>query len=436
MMRTFWRRVSWPIVFVGLSAPFALNCGAAPGGGPALPGATPSLPGVPSELSGGKCPDMTKVEAIEGFDFEHEFKLNAEVAAKVKAGASAGAEVQALNAKIDADLTAACGNLAKDLGDSGTYKNAQEACHAAMKAMGEAKAKLGANAKLTAFVTEPRCGVDVNAYGECAGHCDATVKPGSAEIKCEPGKLQGQCSGQCQGECEASASAECSGECDGTCDAEIKGSCSGTCQGKCDGKATPAGAGGQCAGTCEGKCSGDVKATCKGKCGGSCHLAAGASCKGTCTGSCSVQMQAPKCTGKVEPPQMSAECKAKCDARVQAHAECTPARFSVRITGAADAQLAAKYQAAVEKNIPDVLKVAIGTGRNVEHMAASMKVVLEGVEASIQSAGDPLTVGKLTACIAAPVKGALDAVASVQANVKVSVSVQASASASASGKTG
>jgi hypothetical protein len=430
MIRKFWRQVSWPIVFAGLFAPFAINCG---GGMPGVPGGG-GLPGVPNLA--GNCPDMTKIEAIESFDFGKEFNLKADVAAKIKAGAGAAAEIQALNAKIDADLTTACGSLAKDLGDTASYKNAQEACHAAVKIVGEVKAKLGASATVKLDVTEPHCGVDVQAYGECAGHCDATVKPGSAEVKCEGGRLQGQCSGQCQGECEVSAAAECSGECSGSCDGEIKGSCGGNCQGKCDGKATPAGAGAACAGTCEGKCSANVHAACKGKCGGQCKVSGGASCKGTCTGSCSVAFQAPKCTGHVEPPQMSAECKAKCDAKVQAHAECTPPHLAVRIVGAADAALAAKFQAAIEKNLPGVLTVALGTGKHAEEIAGNMKVVLEGVEASVKGAGDAVTIGKLTACIGGPVKGALDAAASVQANVKVSVSVQASATASASGKAG
>jgi hypothetical protein len=432
MIRKFWRQVSWPIVFAGLFAPFALNCG---GGMPSMPGGS-GLPGVPNLA--GNCPDMTKLEAIESFDFGKEFNLKADVAAKIKAGAGAAAEIQALNAKIDGDLTTACGNLAKDLGDAGSYKNAQDACKAAMKVMGEVKAKLGAKAEVKLDVAEPHCGVDVQAYGDCAGHCDATVKPGAVDVKCEPGKLQGQCSAQCQGECEASAAAECSGECSGSCDADIKGSCSGNCQGKCDGKATPAGSGGSCGGTCEGKCTGNVHAVCKGKCGGSCKLTGSATCKGTCSGNCSVAMTAPKCTGKVEPPQMSAECKAKCDAKVQAHAECTPPHLAVRIVGAADAAVAAKFQAAIEKNLPGVLTVAIGMGHHAEELAGSMKVVIEGVQASVQGAGDAMTVGKLTACIGGPFKGALDAVASVQANVKVSVSVQASASASgsASGKAG
>ena len=427
MTRKIWQRVSWPIVCAVLGAPFMANCGAMPGGAPGLP----SVPGVT-----GACPDMAKVEAIESFDFEKEFKLKAEVAAKIKAGAEAAADMKAVADKIDADLKGACGNLAHDLGAAGEFKDGEEACKAAIKAIGDAKAKLGASAKLSLDVSEPHCGLDVNVYADCAGHCDASIKGGKAEVKCEGGQLQGECSGKCKGECELSAAASCSGSCDGTCDAEIKGTCSGKCDGKCDGKAMPASASGQCGGTCDGKCSGNVHAECKGKCGGSCKMSGQAECKGTCSGSCSVEMKAPKCTGKVEPPQMSAECKAKCDANAQAKAECTPPHVAVRVTGATDAATAMKLIAALDKDLGDILKVALGTGKGALALAGNMKVVIEGVQGSIQGAGDAMTVAKLTACVGAPFKGALDAVASVQANVKVSVDVHASASASGSAKSG
>ena len=379
---------------------------------------------------------MAKVDAIESFDFEREFKLKAEVAAKIKAGAEAAAEMNALAGQIDSDLKVACGNLSHDLGVQGDYKDGQEACKAAIKAVADAKAKLGAKAKVVLDVAEPHCGVDVHAYADCAGHCDASVQPGKAEVKCEGGKLQGECSGKCQGECEASAAAQCTGECSGTCDADIKGACSGTCAGKCDGKAMPSSANGKCEGVCEGKCEGNVKASCKGKCGGQCKMSGQAECKGTCTGSCSVEMKAPKCAGKVEPPKMTAECKAKCDASVQAKAECTPAHVAVRIVGSADALAEANFRKAIEKDLGAVLRVSLGTGKAAERLAGEMKVVIEGVEASVQAASDPMTVARLSSCVAAPFKGALDAVGSIRANVNVSVSVQASASASGTAKTG
>ncbi|HEX3769360.1 MAG TPA: hypothetical protein VHV30_00780, partial [Polyangiaceae bacterium] len=405
MIRKFWRGITAPIVFAGLTAPFIANCG---GGMPGMSG----LPGGGGLPGAGNCPDVTKVEAIESFDFEKEFKLKADVAAKIKAGTAASVELEELNAKIDGDLKTACGGLAHDLGATGDFASGQDACKAAEKAIADAKVKMGGNLTIKLDFSEPHCGVDVEAYGSCAGHCDASVTPGKAEVKCEPGKLQGECSGGCSGDCELNGSAACSGECSGTCDAEIKGSCSGNCVGKCDGKATPAGSGGACAGTCEGKCSGNVKATCKGKCGGSCHLAAQASCSGTCSGSCSVEMKAPKCTGQVEPPKMSAECKAKCDAKLSAKAECIPPHIAFRITGAADVKAQANFQAAIEKNLPGILNVSIGLAKHAVEAAEGVEVVVKGVQAGIQGAGDPMTIGRLTACVGAPFKGAIDAVAS------------------------
>jgi hypothetical protein len=421
MTRKIWRRVSWPIVFAGLTAPFLINCGSLP----KMPG---GLPGV------GSCPDMSKPDEIAKFDFAGNFKLQPAVAAKVKAGVGAAVEMKILADKIDADLTAACGTLAKDLGDPNTYKDGQDACKAAAKIIGDTRAKLGASAKITLDIDPPNCGVDVNAYADCGGSCDATVKPGAADIQCDGGKLQGSCGAQCSGDCEMTAAAACSGECDGSCDADVSGSCSGKCDGKCDGKASN---GATCAGKCDGKCSGNVKGTCKGKCGGSCHLSGAASCQGTCTGSCSAKMEAPKCTGTLKPPSMSADCKAKCDAQVQAKASCTPPHVLVRIIGAADAATSTKLQAALEKDLPMILDVAIGTAKNIGQIVVGVKSVVEGGEAVVKTAASGgISGAALTACVAGPFKGAIDAATGIQANVSVSVSVQASASGSASGSAG
>src|SRR5579859_4924484 len=101
MSRKLWLRVSWPIVFAGLSAPFMMNCGAKTPT-PEMPGAG-ALPGA----AGGGCPDMAKADAIESFDFGKEFNLKADIATKIKAGAAAAAEMNALSGKIDSDLKTA-----------------------------------------------------------------------------------------------------------------------------------------------------------------------------------------------------------------------------------------------------------------------------------------------------------------------------------------
>ncbi len=428
MTRKIWRSVSWPILVAGLSAPMFLNCGS-----------LPKVPGVP-DMPGTCNLDTSSAEAIAKFDFAGEFKLDVTAAGKLKNGITAAVELKAFADSIDADLKVACGGIAKDLGHGGDFKSGEEACKAAITAMGEVKAKFGASAKIVLDIVPPQCGIDMNVMADCAGKCDASVTGPSAKVECEPGKLQGECSAKCKGTCDMTAAATCSGTCSGSCDATFSGTCGGKCDGKCDGKVMDAKANGQCAGKCDGKCDAKASGTCGGKCGGSCHLQAEGECKGTCTGGCSVEMKAPKCTGTVTPPKMSAECSAHCDAQVQAKATCTPAKIALKIEGAADAKAAEQFKAAIEKNLPLVLKIAIGMGDRAAKMAGNVKVVVEGVQGSVETVvkGSPMLGAKLTACVAAPFKGAFDAAASIKANVNVSVDVKASASASGSagGKAG
>jgi hypothetical protein len=423
---------SYPVLALGLASPWLLNCGAK------MP-ATPGLPDVPGAGAVPGCPSTASVEAIESFDFEKEFKLDAQAAGKVKAGLAGAVEIKAFSDKVDADLKVACGDLAKDLGAGGDFKSGEEACKAAIKAMGDAKGKMGANAKVALDIKPPACQASMSAMTDCAAKCDVSVKPGEAKVECEPGKLSGQCDAKCEGTCDLQAAAKCDGTCSGSCDAQMKGSCGGKCNGKCDGK--PAN-GVVCNGTCDGKCDANVEGQCEGKCGGSCKLKAAAKCDGTCTGKCSAEFKAPRCSGEMKPPQMSADCKAKCDTEVTAKAECTPAHVGVKIEGATDAKAAEHYKLVLEKNLPAVLKVALGIGERGAKVAGQVKVVVEGLQGSLSTMvkGDTggMTGAKLAACLSAPFKGAIDGAASLKANVNVSVDVKASASgsASASGKTG
>src|SRR5260370_35808461 len=146
MTRKLWRRVSWPIVFAGLSAPLIAHGGAQMPGAPQVAGA-PAVPGARNAGAAAGCPDMAKVDAIESFDFEKEFKLKAEVAAKIKAGAEAAAEMDALAGQIDSDLKGACGNLAHHLGGPGDDKDGEGDCQGAEQGERRTKAKLGGAAR-------------------------------------------------------------------------------------------------------------------------------------------------------------------------------------------------------------------------------------------------------------------------------------------------
>jgi hypothetical protein len=431
MVGTARRKLSSKLVGLALIAggPLLLSqCGKLPGGMPK------GVPDVPS----GDCPaNVADVSAIESADFG----LSAELNAKVKNALSAGATVQALSVDIEGQVAEACANLAKDLGadeaalkpkEDGPGKKAEAACDVAVKLIGEVKAK--AKAKITVDVKPPKCEASMNAAMDCAAKCDATVKPGSAKVTCEGGEISGKCDAKCEGKCtvEGSASCDgsCSGECKGECSAEISGKCDGTCDGTCDGKNTKGKCTGQCQGKCKGKAEAQCSGSCKGSCSASCEMTAKGECKGECSGKCTAEFKEPKCSGEVKPPQMSADCKAKCDGEISAKAECKPAKIFVKIEGAADFEAANKLKAAFEKNLPTLLKISMGMKGKLEGVEASAKAGLEEVAGTVKGAG----VGalKVASCFAS----SLDAQAKASVSLKVSVKASASASGSAAGSAG
>lgn len=241
----------------------------------------------------------------------------------------------------------------------------------------------------------PHCEVSVDAYASCAGSCDASFTPGSAEIQCEGGEISGRCSASCQGSCVA----------------DVSGSCSGTCEGSCNGTCSAQGPNGSCNGTCNGQCN------------GRCAVRAQASCQGECRGGCSVAYTEPHCSGRVVPPRVSAECRASCDARLNASASCTPARVSLRITGNVSSDLEARVtrlRAAVENGYGNILDVAAKT----ERVASTGAALVENAQRL------PGAVGSLAAnaaiCAGTAVSSAVSSVAKVQVSVSVSVQVSGS----------
>ncbi len=410
-----------------------MNCGGKLPGGGALPGGG-TLPGA--------CPaDVNDAAAV----LKTNFGLKGELEGKVKGALAAGANFQAIAADFETEVATACGNLAKDLGaknieptEAGPGKRAEAACNAAVAALTELKIKAfgkgAAEASLKVKAEPPKCYASINAMADCAAKCDATVKPGSVDVKCEGGKLSGKCDAKCEGTCSVAAGAKCEGSCgascSGTCEGTISGKCDGNCDGKCDGKDTK----GKCAGTCDGKCSAKAEATCHGTCKGSCSAAceakASGKCDGTCSGECSVKMEAPKCDGTVKPPAMSAECQTNCDAEVSGKVECTPPRVSIHFAASAtgDVKAQAQLRAALEKNLPALLKVTMGMTGRIEKVAANVKASLEGVQGVVSGGGDAAL--KVGACLAASLK------AQAEASVQVNVSVKASASASGSAGAG
>src|SRR5690349_23872559 len=137
-----------------LASPLLMDCGKkGAGGGPAIPGAD-ALPGG-GALPGGCPANIADAQAVMAANFG----LEGELEGKVKASLATGANLQKIAVDLEAEVAAACGALAKDLGASdadlkpkedGPGKKAEAACAAAAKFVGEFKAKAKGSLKVDA----------------------------------------------------------------------------------------------------------------------------------------------------------------------------------------------------------------------------------------------------------------------------------------------
>lgn len=283
---------------------------------------------------------------------------------------------------------------------------------------------LRAQARLTLSIaaTPPRCEVRMDAYAQCAAECQANVDPGQVQVECEGGEIVGTCSAECTGRCAVDVQGECSGKCEGTCEGGCTGQCNGTCEGRCRSQ----GPDGQCQGRCDGTCHGSCSAGCRGSCSGKCEISGQASCSGECRGGCSVAYQEPRCTGTVRPPSVEAECKASCDARLNAEAHCEPGGVTVVIKGSIDSNIEDRVNR-LRRTLEQSWGSLLAIREKLQRLSAS------GQELA-RTAGDiPGAVGSLglraVSCATEAAAALPRAVGSVGVSVEVSVSVSASASA-------
>lgn len=341
-------------------------------------------------------------------------------ARRVSTFLGATARFASASASLDASLRQTCERMGRELGLR-VSGDTQTTCHAVARALREEMDALRTEAGVEIVVNAapPRCEVSMEAYASCTAECEVDVDPGKVELECRGGYVAGQCSGECTGQCDVGATAVCEGACEGTC----SGGCTGTCNGRCDGRCSAVNAAGECVGSCDGTCYGTCSAGCKGSCDGSCWAEAHASCRGTCRGGCSVEYERPYCTGEVEPPRVSAECQAGCDARMHAEAQCTPGKVDVAITGGrvVDSPRATRVRRALQAGHGELaaIRASLGYLRRAGRDLVSATADLRGT-------GRELGVGAV-ACITE----AASVVASASASVSVSIEVSASVSASA-----
>jgi hypothetical protein len=290
------------------------------------------------------------------------------------------AKASLVSGNIDAELA----KIKASLGLKATATPAQ------VKAAIVAKFSLDADAGVKVAYTPARCAVSAKATFEATAKCDATVKPGSASVKCS-GKCEVDASAEVA--CDANAtvtctgtapSLKCEGECKGSCELKAAAACSGTCKGECSGTCSATNAMGQCEGSCDGMCEGtcelNAAAECNGSCKGECTYTppsgmcdAGASVTCEAKANASVECNG-KCEGEVEPPQASAECQASAKADASVNVECTPPSLDLQYQF--DASLNATAKAEAQANFEAFLVSFRGSFSAILAQSAQAEVIL------------------------------------------------------------
>jgi hypothetical protein len=323
------------------------------------------------------CPELSGGGSALRGSYTGKASLNVKIAAFVQAAK----DLLSVSTRMDAEVTAACKRMGKDLGVPEVQMQPRPDVAASTAACEAVSAKIGAtlkgSASLKTSFTPPKCEVNAAARASCEGTCKVEVEPAEIVAKCEPAKLSGRCEGTCKGQCD--------------------GTCKGTCQGECAVK------------DAQGRCAGQCKGTCQGSCSATCH----ASCQG--------EWRAPKCEGHVTPPKVDADCKASCDASAKITAQCT--KPALDIQASADAQALGAVIATLRANLPVLVSAQVKLGKEIAGDVQTLVRIGGQLRGQLGDAG-----AKAVACVSAA--------ATAVASASVSINVSFKASASVSGKAG
>jgi len=388
---SFWKKVSAPLMIVGLLSPVMVNCGT-----------LGQLAGGASQIAGGAmaaadCPALRNGDvgslAVEG---------GADVQTKVRGFIGAVYEYDQTAASVEADLIASCRELGAAMNMSDADLQAEADSGEGAKAVCNAvsakiKATIAAKGEFELRITPPKppvCEMPFDAMQECLAECGAAIDPGNLTASCEGGSIRGDCTGDCKGTCIVEGSAECGGTCDGTC------------QGKCDGE--------DVSGTCEGKC--------EGSCSGTCSMEASGKCEGTCEGACTATMEAPTCTGTVKPPSVSVDCQANCAAQASAKLKCHPPSIGVELVGEGDASADLKgLVTGLETAYPKIISIQQGVAARLKTQGQVLVEQGKALPSAVTQAG-----AQAQGCLVAAGQMAFDASASVSVSVEASANVSGS----------
>lgn len=330
------------------------------------------------------CPELA------GGAMNASFDADAKANSTIRAFVSAAGDLQAIAARAEAEVGAACERMGHDLGVSQEQMAAREgqsrvgAACAAVSAKMDAILHAGASASLKAQATPPQCQVNGNVEASCKGQCVGSIDPGYVKAHCQPGHLYGRCDGTC------------SGQCNGTCNGECQGECAG--QGQASGGAANA----------SGRCAGQCKGTCRGNCSADCH------------GNCNVDFKEPRCDIAVQAPSASGHCEGSCKAHADLTAQCTPPTLQVHAN--LETGELGKLVATLRANLPALIMVEAAYGQRI---GGDIQILVQAGAELPREFGH--LAGHAGACIAAAANGVLSAQASIHVSVQASASISGKA---------
>ncbi|HEX7664336.1 MAG TPA: hypothetical protein VF407_07500 [Polyangiaceae bacterium] len=374
-----------------------------------------------------------------------DFGGDVSVKGQIRAFAQASGDMSALAGTAMADVTAACKNMAVDLGADPNDAAANGKTGGDLltfwcttKAVASIQASVSASVEgsISLAIQPPVCDVSVTAQASCDASCDVS---GKCDVQANPptctgGQVEVSCSGTCTGSASAQidCSGSCSGNCSGGCTAEGGVDCTGKCDGTCEAGGSTGGSGAQADGTCKGVCKGTCSVTAPNvKCSGSCSGKCDAECsppQGQASVTCSAGCSDPKATpisckgGKLEGGcQVDAKCQANCNASAQAKASCTPPSVTInaQLKAGADVQFAVLVKT-LQTNLPALLLVIQAQGS--AFLGQMQAVAQAGIDIT---GGGGLDV-KSSACLVNMGASAASAVANFTTTLKGAASVTTS----------
>jgi hypothetical protein len=172
---------------------------------------------------------------------------------------------------------------------------------------------------------------------------------------------------------------------------------------------------------------------CKGTCAGTCKPTKAAICEGTCAGACSVELADQKCTAEFKTPDVSTDCRARCEIAAINQTECSNPQVGLILTGTGprDRETSEAMKTAVDKSFPPLLKILYEAGEKGPKRVLNAQAVIDsartGFKDMARSGGAGTAAasqGQLEKCFDEPFKKAAASAASVKTGLDEAIGVR------------